>query len=180
MIKHFGKPRSAFQHKKIHLIESRFHLLPCIASYLMFLVTCYRFELAAPFRSGWPVQKFVTFRKVSVVWICLVFIPLICFLLFSMKQNVWSCFRCSSFPNVHISFPMFGHSTGYDILVILHREATCFQSHQAAAAGERYGVLPSTSKVCDQGSSGVWKGVGEFEYTWMRFWVWWFLPQKIS
>ena len=101
-----------------------------------------------------PVQKFLTFRKFSVVWICLVFIPLICFLLFFMNQNDWSCFRCSSISNVHISFLMFGPSSGYDVLVILHCEATCFQCQRAAAAGERYGVLPSTSKVCDQGSRG--------------------------
>ena len=45
-----------------------------------------------------PVQKFLTFRKFSVVWICFVFIPLICCLLFFMNQNDWSCFRCSSIP----------------------------------------------------------------------------------
>lgn len=133
-------------------------LHPCIASYLMCLDTCYWLELAAPlFRSFSHLGSAALCESLSYY----VYTP-ICFLLFFMNQNDWCCFRCSSFSNVHISFPMFGPSSGYDILVILHCEATCFRRHRAAAAGERHGVLPSTSKVCDQGSQGFgreWVGL---------------------
>ena len=94
----------------------RFHpLLPCIASYLTSLVTWSRLEMAAPFRSGWPVQKFLTYRNFSVV-----FIPPICFILIlhepkwlDLFQVLWF-FQCSHLiSNLRSLFRVwhFGHSS---------------------------------------------------------------------
>lgn len=125
-------------------------LHPCIASYLMCYVdTCYWLELAAPlFRSFSHLGSAALCESVSYLYHWFVS----CYSSWTKMIGVVS--GALVFPMFTSHFQCLVPLQDITCLVILHCEAACFQCHRAAAAGERYGVLPSTSKDCDQGSRG--------------------------